>query len=519
MPRPVRTVSRALTTRLVLGSACSTLWLSSVFVVVACSHDPSDPIGAGIDECTDGTAACDPNATCIDSTSSYECVCNPGYDGDGQSCADVDECAGMSPGCGEHATCTNEPGSYACTCQSGFTGDGTVCDDVDECADGTDDCPDDATCSNTVGSFACVCDLFEGSVSCGLPHMSTSQRSGCFLPSNGTLWCWGSSEIVPSVPPVQVGSSTSWRSVGLGRGHACALQQDGSLWCWGDNNRGQLGSGSNTYEPTPVRIGSASWMAVSAGGLHTCGIQSNGSLWCWGLDDYGQLGDGTANGFPDTLTPVQVGSSTGWTALSAGEFHTCGIQSGGTLWCWGGNPYGQIGDGSTVDVWSPTQIGSSTSWTNVSAGSGDGSVGARAHTCGRQDDGTLWCWGLNDRGQLGDGTTTDRWLPTQIGATATWSGVSTGGFHSCGLRSDGTLWCWGANESGQLGNGMTMDSPTPVPVSSAASWGVGSAAYGHSCGVQIDGSPWCWGLNGSGQLGDGLMMDSPTPVQVDVGSI
>lgn len=271
-----------------------------------------------------------------------------------------------------------------------------------------------------------------------------------------------------------------------------------------------------TADPTPAQwawtaLGVAvEWIDLSAGHLYTCGIRTDGTLWCWGYNEFGQLGDGTA---VDKSNPTQVGISMDWENVSAGGWHTCGVRTGGTLWCWGWNLYGQLGDGTTADKWSPTQVGTSSSWQSVSTGS--------RHTCGVSTDGKAWCWGNNESAQLGNGwrwgadTTEYTSTPEQVGSSADWRSISTGDGHTCGIRSDGTAWCWGGNNYGQIGDG-TAWTRLPTQVGTSTDWQSISPRGSHTCGVRADSTLWCWGRNYFGQLGDDSTEDKSTPMQVGV---
>ena len=236
---------------------------------------------------------------------------------------------------------------------------------------------------------------------------------------------------------------------------------------------------------------------VSAGGYHTCAVKTDGSLWCWGGNDYGQLGDGT---YTDRTTPVQITS--GVSSVALGLWHTCAVKTDGSLWCWGDNDYGQLGDGTNTSRNTPVQIASGVS--SVSLGG--------SHTCAVKTDGSLWCWGRNNYGQLGDGNNTSRNTPVQIMSSGV-SSVALGGAHTCAVKTDGSLWCWGDNDYGQLGDGTNTSRTTPVQIMSS---GVSSVALGlhHTCAVKTDGSLWCWGDNDYGQLGDGTNTSRNTPVQI-----
>ncbi len=192
---------------------------------------------------------------------------------------------------------------------------------------------------------------------------------------------------------------------------------------------------------------------------------------------------------------------------SLGDF-TLGIKSDGTLWAWGYNFYGQLGDGTTINRNVPTQIGSATHWVSVSAG--------LEFSLAVSSDGKLWAWGRNNFGQLGDGTTTNRNVPIQIGSATNWVSVSAGTGHTLAIKSDGTLWTWGYNFYGQLGDGTNTNQPVPTQIGSATNWVSVSAGAYHSLGITADKKLWAWGYNADGQLGDASNNDVAVPVQITV---
>jgi alpha-tubulin suppressor-like RCC1 family protein len=244
------------------------------------------------------------------------------------------------------------------------------------------------------------------------------------------------------------------------------------------------------------------WLFVETGETQTVAIKSDGTLWAWGQNNYGQLGDGTNI---DKNIPVQIGTDNTWRYISAGS-DTLALKSDGTLWAWGRNNYGQLGDGSTIDKNTPVQIGTGNTWKYVSAGGN--------HTIALKSDGMLWAWGRNNYGQLGDGTTTNKNIPVQIGADHTWRYISAGNYHTIALKSDGTLWGWGWNLFGQLGDGTNTNRKIPVQIGTDNTWSSISAGANHTIALKSDGTLWAWGYNGSGQLGDGTNTNRNVPVQI-----
>ena len=189
--------------------------------------------------------------------------------------------------------------------------------------------------------------------------------------------------------------------------------------------------------------------------------------------------------------------------VAAGDNYTVAVRSDGTLWAWGENRRGQLGDGTTTNRSSPVQIGTDSDWQSVAA--------ASAHTVALKRDGTLWAWGHNSSGQLGDGTTVSKTSPVQVGSATNWQSVAAGGSHTVALKSDGTLWAWGANSNGQLGDGTTVNKTSPVQIGTATNWQSVAAGSDHTVAVKSDGTLWAWGDNYYGQLGDGTTTQQKQP--------
>ncbi len=332
------------------------------------------------------------------------------------------------------------------------------------------------------------------------------------------LWLWGSNTegelgddtaIQRSSPVQTVSGGTDWRSVSAGYLHTTAIKNDGSLWLWGANGFGQLGTDDLIHRSSPIQTvsGGTDWRQVSAGAYHTTAIKTDGTLWSWGINDSGQLG---TNDITHRSSPVQtVSGGTDWRQVSAGLFHTAAIKTDGTLWLWGFNDFGRLGDDTTTQRSSPVQtVSGGTDWQKVSAGN--------LHTAAIKIDGTLWLWGSNDSGRLGTDDITDRSSPIQtVSGGTNWRQVSAGSTHTAAIKTDGTLWTWGNNDSGQLGtNDITHRSSPIQTVSGGNNWRqISAEGFGYSAAIKTDGTLWLWGRNNNGRLGDDTVTHRSSPIQ------
>ncbi|MGH7493184.1 MAG: T9SS type A sorting domain-containing protein [bacterium] len=375
-----------------------------------------------------------------------------------------------------------------------------------------------------------------GSSFSGVIGMGAGKQHSIALKSDGTVWTWGDNSYgqlgdattTQRTSPVQVkgsggtGNLTAIATIQGGDHHSIALKDDGTVWAWGRNQYGALGDNSTTQRTSPVQVKGVGGTgnltnvkAIAGGGLFSLALKADGTVWAWGRNDKGQLGD---NSTTDSSTPVQVkgaggtGNLTNVAAIHAGYAFSIAMKADGTVWAWGSNVYGQLGDNTTTDSSVPVQVkgsGGTGNLTNVAELSG----GAQ-HGLVIKGDGTVWAWGRNQKGQLGDNTTTNRSTPVQVSSFSNAVTVAGGIYHSVAFKSDGTIWTWGYNEFGQLGDNSTTDKT--IPVLAAGLTGVIQIAAGgrHSLALRTDGSLRSWGFNYYFQLGDGTSTDRKKPIQV-----
>jgi alpha-tubulin suppressor-like RCC1 family protein len=357
-------------------------------------------------------------------------------------------------------------------------------------------------------------------LSSGVKAIAVGGEHTCALTTSGGVKCWGwngegqlgdGTTNSSSIPVDVVGLSSGVQAIAAGGEHTCALTTSGGIKCWGVNYNGQLGDGTTTNSPIPVDVEGlpSAVSSITVGGKHTCALTEFGGVKCWGANWIGQLGDGTDN---DSTTPMDVVElSSGVQAVAAGDNYTCALTTSGGVKCWGGNWYGQLGDGTTIDSSTPVDVvGLSSMVQAISTGG--------YHSCALTTSGTVKCWGINRYGQLGDGTVTNRYTPINVlGLTTDVLAIAVGGAHTCALIASDGVKCWGNNFVGQLGDGTTLDYIISIPVDVVGlSTGVQEidAGYFHTCALTDSGVVKCWGFNEDGQLGNGTDIEYSIPMDV-----
>lgn len=328
----------------------------------------------------------------------------------------------------------------------------------------------------------------------------------------------GNNTVVWRSSPIQtVAAGANWKSIAASYiGAASSVKNDGTLWVWGYNTQGSLGTNDTSHRSSPVQTVAlgTNWSAVAAGREHFLAIKSDGTLWCWGPNNKGQLGDNTNSG---RSSPVQTASSTTlWKLSAGGEAHSAAIKTDGTLWMWGLNNSGQLGTNSTTTfasgISSPVQtVTFATNWMQVACG--------YDHTAAVKTDGSLWCWGGNAFGQLGDNTIVKKSSPVQtISGGSNWKFVACGNYITAAVKTDGTLWLWGRNDIyGSLGDNTSTNRSSPVQtISGGTNWKTCAMRdYIVSC-IKTDGTLWSWGRNYYGNLADNSTTVRSSPVQTSV---
>ncbi|HKH92641.1 MAG TPA: trypsin-like peptidase domain-containing protein [Gemmatimonadaceae bacterium] len=344
----------------------------------------------------------------------------------------------------------------------------------------------------------------------------------CALRRDGAAFCWGSNDHGElgsgtrgaSTAPIAVSTPLRFASVSAGSTFTCALTTDGVPYCWGNAALDDGGPGPVRGDPIERRVaarvdGELTFASLSAGGAHACGVTTAGVAYCWGDNEQGQLGDRTTT---PSETPVRVAADARFRVVSAGFHHSCALTTDGRAYCWGAKGDGEVlGTGAGTKHERPVQVGGALRFASLSAGI--------YYTCAVTTAAAGYCWGNNEHGQLGDGTTKSAATPRAVAGGHRFRYIAaqraSGRAVTCGLTTDAKALCWGW-ESEALGRHDTRDSYSPAPVVGSLTFRSLSVGFSHTCGVTTNGAVYCWGDNRYGQLGDGATATHLTPGLVPI---
>jgi alpha-tubulin suppressor-like RCC1 family protein len=355
-------------------------------------------------------------------------------------------------------------------------------------------------------------------------RMSAGTDRACALSSDGHAYCWGLDQrdyvYADQDFPVRIMEDTVFTTLTLGPTHTCGIAVDGTTYCWGSNLNGELGVGSGDWYG-PV-AGGLRFVSLTLGGSHTCGLTVEGTAYCWGLnrdgqlgaesfDECGYVGKGSSGDLdPCSREPIAVSGELPFASLSAGASHTCGITNDGVAYCWGSNASGELGTGSYSSSPSPATLSGNLDLSLISTGAG--------YTCGITSVGEAYCWGGNGDGQLGNGSQARSPIPVAVSGGVQFASLTAGNdpdfTHTCGLATDNTVYCWGANTHGQLGDLSTASRFAPVAVAGNMTFRTVESGARFTCGMSVAGLAFCWGDNEMGQLGTHVGDRSLQPARV-----
>jgi alpha-tubulin suppressor-like RCC1 family protein len=306
--------------------------------------------------------------------------------------------------------------------------------------------------------------------------------------------------------PVQLDKDSCWLEASAGMYFSSAVRSDNTLWSWGRNSKYQLGDESLNDRSSMVQIAkNVVWQNSKAGSYSSLGISTEGNLFVWGYNSFGQLGTGD---IVDRKTPVQLACDPNWEQVSLGYAHAAGVKIDGTLWLWGNNDYHQLGTTNRQSYSSPIQqIANSTDWKQVSCGD--------YHTAAVKSDGSLWIWGYNNAGQIGNDNIISTSSPVQtIAYGYDWNQVSCGGLFTVAIKKNGSMWSWGSNSYGQLGDGTKVHKSSPIQIYGHTDWTKVEAGSTHVLAIKNNYLLYTWGNNAFGQLGDGTTTHSSRPLAI-----
>ncbi len=348
-------------------------------------------------------------------------------------------------------------------------------------------------------------------------QMSAGVYHTCAVTSDSRAYCWGNGEYGrlgngtadQKNHPSAVGGGLIFQYISAGFFHTCGVTTDFLAYCWGQNRLGELGDGTTTNRLTPTPVsGGLRFRQISTGtGNHTCGVTTGDKVYCWGYNRTGGLGNGATYYF--STTPVPIASTASFKEVALGSEFSCARRLDDQAMCWGANHYGQLGASNQRmegDI-SPTPVlvAGGLRFRQLTAGS--------QHTCGATTTNQPYCWGFGQYGQLGNGSTLNRWTPRLMVGGISFDRLSAGWFHTCGESTTNKAYCWGYNARGAVGDGSTVNRLSPVLVKGGLFFPQLDAGGDHACGLVSGGAGYCWGENTYGGLGDGTTTDRREPVR------
>jgi alpha-tubulin suppressor-like RCC1 family protein len=346
-------------------------------------------------------------------------------------------------------------------------------------------------------------------------QVSAGHDHTCGLTTDYRAYCWGvnlGGELGDGTTtgrrqPVAVATALRFRQISAGNSRTCGVTTNYRVYCWGNNIFGTLGDGTDQTRPTPVPVtGGHQFRSVRLGSYHTC-AQSypDNRAYCWGDNSWGQLGTGEVSN--PRMTPVAVVGSLRFRDIAAGFHHTCGITTTNQAYCWGINERGQLGDGTRIRLRPyPAAIAGGRAYRQLDAGD--------QHTCALTTTDQAFCWGNGRSGQLGNGNAVVSFWPRKVSGGLLFHRVTAGGVHTCAETAANQAYCWGSNGAGALGDGTTTLRLTPVPIMGGLIFKQVSAGGYHTCGKTAAAVGYCWGYNYWGQLGDGTLTNRLRPKRI-----
>ncbi len=365
--------------------------------------------------------------------------------------------------------------------------------------------PDNLNAAPELAATAAELSFYQ--ISSGIVH-------SCGVTADSRLYCWGGNytgqvgdgTTTHRTTPVPIAPELRFRIVSTGYASTCAITTEYQTYCWGYNGHGQLGDGTYTTRSSPTLVaGGLQFRLVDIYENHTCAVAlADNRAYCWGFNGYGALGDGTITG--TRPTPAPVTGALRFHQVSIGRYHSCGVATDNRAYCWGYNEKGQLGDRTEVEYRNrPTAVADGHFFRQLDAG--------YEHTCGVRTDKRAFCWGNGRNGQIGNGQAYLSFWPRPVSGGLLFDRVTSNDRHTCGETTGNRGYCWGHNQTGQLGDGTTQQRLTPVAVSGGLFFSQMSAG-GHTCARTETGKGYCWGPNTTGELGDGTTEHrfTPTPV-------